>query len=84
MGTPLYMSPEARHCRQGQKGTVRLTPKADFWSLGCVLFELCTLQHYLQLPEAHGHAEDGEHRDFDSGSNDWRATISSQPESVTE
>eukprot|EP00899_Mesostigma_viride_P019336 jgi/Mesvir1/27403/Mv07203-RA.3 len=38
MGTPYYMSPE---CCQNQKYTF----KSDIWSLGCILYELCTLKH---------------------------------------
>eukprot|EP00899_Mesostigma_viride_P019335 jgi/Mesvir1/27402/Mv07203-RA.4 len=37
-GTPYYMSPE---CCQNQKYTF----KSDIWSLGCILYELCTLKH---------------------------------------
>ena len=38
VGTPYYMSPEV--C-QNQPYTF----KSDVWALGCVLYELCTLQH---------------------------------------
>jgi hypothetical protein len=37
-GTPFYMSPECL------KGT-GYNEKSDMWSLGCVLYELCLLQH---------------------------------------
>ena len=37
-GTPYYMSPE---CLQS-KG---YNSKSDIWSLGCVLFEICSLKH---------------------------------------
>lgn len=38
VGSPLYMAPEI-HSSQGY------TYKADIWSLGCVLHELCCLKH---------------------------------------
>eukprot|EP00750_Incisomonas_marina_P019594 INCI3588.3.p1 GENE.INCI3588.3~~INCI3588.3.p1 ORF type:complete len:828 (+),score=132.11 INCI3588.3:74-2557(+) len=38
VGTPLYMSPEL--CR-GHPYSF----KSDIWALGCVLYEMCTLQH---------------------------------------
>ncbi|CDJ53670.1 NEK kinase, putative [Eimeria brunetti] len=38
VGSPLYMAPEV-HSSQGY------TYKADIWSLGCVLYELCCLKH---------------------------------------
>ena len=38
VGTPYYLSPEA--C--SNKG---YNYKSDIWSLGCVLYELCTLEH---------------------------------------
>lgn len=38
IGTPYYLSPEI--C-QGKN----YNAKSDIWSLGCVLYELCTLQH---------------------------------------
>lgn len=37
VGTPYYMAPEA--CKSEP-----YTSKSDVWSLGCVLFELCTLK----------------------------------------
>jgi len=37
-GTPYYMSPEV--CQS--KG---YSYKSDVWSLGCILYELCTLKH---------------------------------------
>lgn len=37
-GTPFYMSPE---CLKG----VGYNEKSDMWALGCVLYELCLLQH---------------------------------------
>ena len=37
-GTPYYMSPEVlKHDGYNSK--------SDVWSLGCVLYELCTLEH---------------------------------------
>ena len=40
-GTPYYMSPEVlKHDGYNSK--------SDIWSLGCVLFELCTLKHAFQ------------------------------------
>lgn len=38
VGTPYYMSPEV--CENKP-----YTFKSDVWALGCVLYELCTLQH---------------------------------------
>lgn len=38
VGTPYYMSPEV--CKN-----TPYTLKSDVWSLGCVLYELCTLKH---------------------------------------
>lgn len=44
VGSPLYMAPEI-HSSQGY------TYKADIWSLGCVLHELCCLKHpYTGMP----------------------------------
>lgn len=40
-GTPYYMSPEVlKHDGYNSK--------SDVWSLGCVLYELCTLHHAFQ------------------------------------
>jgi serine/threonine protein kinase len=36
-GTPFYMSPEAL-------GRTRYGDKADVWSLGCIMYEICTLK----------------------------------------
>jgi len=41
IGTPYYMSPEV--C-EGKPYTF----KSDVWSLGCVLFELCSLNYAFQ------------------------------------
>ena len=38
VGTPYYMSPEA--CQSNP-----YTAKSDVWSLGCILYELCCLEH---------------------------------------
>lgn len=38
VGTPYYMSPEVCESKP-------YTFKSDVWSLGCVLYELCTLEH---------------------------------------
>ena len=38
VGTPYYMSPEA--CQSAP-----YTAKSDVWSLGIILYELCTLKH---------------------------------------
>ena len=38
VGTPYYMSPEA--CQSAP-----YTSKSDVWSLGIILYELCTLKH---------------------------------------
>jgi NIMA (never in mitosis gene a)-related kinase len=37
-GTPFYLSPEICEGRKYGK-------KSDIWSLGCILYELCTLKH---------------------------------------
>ena len=38
VGTPYYMSPEVCESKP-------YTYKADSWALGCVLYELCSLEH---------------------------------------
>lgn len=38
VGTPYYLSPEVCEDRPYNN-------KSDIWSLGCVLYELCTLKH---------------------------------------
>lgn len=38
VGTPYYMSPEVCESKP-------YTYKSDVWSLGCVLYELCSLDH---------------------------------------
>lgn len=38
VGTPYYMSPEVCESKP-------YTYKSDVWSLGCVLYELCALEH---------------------------------------
>lgn len=43
VGTPYYMSPEI--CQN-----LPYSFKSDVWSLGCVLFELCTLEHPFKSP----------------------------------
>jgi len=40
VGTPYYMSPEVCESKP-------YTFKSDVWALGCVLYELCTLDHPL-------------------------------------
>lgn len=41
VGTPYYMSPEVCESKP-------YTFKSDVWALGCVLYELCTLEHPFQ------------------------------------
>ena len=41
IGTPYYLSPEICEGRS-------YNAKTDIWSLGCILYELCTLQHAFQ------------------------------------
>ena len=43
IGTPYYLSPEI--C-QGRN----YNSKTDIWSLGCILYELCTLKHAFEAP----------------------------------
>ncbi|XP_012991241.2 serine/threonine-protein kinase Nek3 isoform X2 [Esox lucius] len=43
VGTPYYVSPEIWDNQPYNN-------KSDVWSLGCVLYELCTLQHPFQAP----------------------------------
>ena len=38
VGTPLYMAPELLENRA-------YTEKVDMWSLGCILYEMCKLEH---------------------------------------
>ncbi|KAK8895083.1 hypothetical protein M9Y10_023525 [Tritrichomonas musculus] len=43
IGTPFYLSPEI--CQGRNYNT-----KTDIWSLGCILYELCTLKHAFNAP----------------------------------
>ncbi|XP_061537758.1 LOW QUALITY PROTEIN: serine/threonine-protein kinase Nek3 [Phycodurus eques] len=43
VGTPYYVAPEIWDNKPYNN-------KSDVWSLGCVLYELCTLQHPFQAP----------------------------------
>ncbi|KAK6296344.1 hypothetical protein J4Q44_G00324860 [Coregonus suidteri] len=43
VGTPYYVSPEIWDSKPYNN-------KSDVWSLGCVLYELCTLRHPFQAP----------------------------------
>jgi len=43
VGTPFYMSPEV--CKSEPYSW-----KSDVWGLGCVLYELCTLNHAFEAP----------------------------------
>jgi NIMA (never in mitosis gene a)-related kinase len=47
VGTPYYLSPEVCEDRP-------YNSKSDIWSLGCVLYEMCSLRHPF---EAKNHAE---------------------------
>ena len=42
VGTPYYMSPEIFMGNQ-------YSSKADVWSIGCILYELCTLEHIFKV-----------------------------------
>lgn len=44
VGTPYYLSPEIA----SNKG---YNSKTDVWSLGCVLYEMCTLNHVFSAPD---------------------------------
>ncbi|XP_036913485.1 serine/threonine-protein kinase Nek5 isoform X2 [Sturnira hondurensis] len=46
VGTPYYLSPEI--CQNKPYNN-----KTDIWSLGCVLYELCTLKHPFQAHNLH-------------------------------
>ena len=41
IGTPYYLSPEL--CNNSGYNN-----KSDIWSLGCILYEICTLQHTFE------------------------------------
>jgi NIMA (never in mitosis gene a)-related kinase len=47
IGTPYYLSPEI--C----EGKL-YNSKTDIWSLGCILYELCTLKHPFDAPNMNG------------------------------
>jgi serine/threonine protein kinase len=43
-GTPTTLAPEVWRMMQGERGAPEFGPKADIWSLACVLHTLCTGQ----------------------------------------
>ena len=47
VGTPYYMSPEI--CQD-----LPYSYSSDIWSLGCILYELCTLRHPFEARDIQG------------------------------
>ena len=74
IGTPFYLAPEICQSRPYNK-------KADIWSIGCILYELCALKHPFDAKSINAliiKITRGEYEDInDMYSNDLRQLIAS-------